>query len=97
MKRLVYIISVFLILAATTPSLSAGDYMYCEGETDEGLSWTGDCWLYSKVWGELEGAETEDGEEVTGECFKYSRKYALVESAETENGDDATGECYFPE
>ena len=83
-----------LMLRTLNKRKSGGRYMSCEGETEDGKSWSGECYLYSKTYGDLESAETEDGKEVTGECYKYSSGYADVESAETEDGKEVTGECY---
>jgi hypothetical protein len=51
--------------------------------------------MYSKDYGELDGAETENGVSVSGECYRYSKDYAELEGAETENGEAVSGECYF--
>ena len=84
-----------ILLGSAGVSESAGRYMYCEGETENGDSWAGECYLYSKRYGDLESAETDDGKEVTGECYKYSSRYAEVESGETEDGEEVSGECHY--
>jgi hypothetical protein len=84
-----------LRLRALNRRKSGGQYMSCEGETENGKPWSGECYLYSEKYGDLESAETEDGKEVTGECYKYSSRYADVESAETEDGKEVTGECSY--
>lgn len=88
-------LTITIVLLHSGDGRAAGVYMYCAGETENGESWEGVCYLYSDQYGELESAETEDGKEVTGECYKYSSNYAEIESAETEDGEEATGECYF--
>jgi hypothetical protein len=87
-------LTIVVLLGSMGVSWSAG-YMSCDGETEDGKSWSGECYLYSEKYGDLESAETEDGKEVTGECYKYSSRYAEVESGETEDGKEVTGECSY--
>lgn len=85
---------VFFALCILFSTTAQAKYMYCEGETDGGVSAEGECYIYSHPYGDLESFETDDGEEVTGECYVYGN-YAELDGAETESGEEVTGDCYW--
>jgi len=68
------ILSLIIIMSATSASLADYTGRYCELEgarTSSGENVRGECYFYSDLYGELEGARTSSGERVRGECYIY--------------------------
>ena len=85
-----FILSVSIFI---TSMVNAVIYMQCQGETDMGISWSGECDMYSNKNGNLIYSETDNGKKINGKCYKYSPNYAGVEYAKTEDGIVVSGEC----
>lgn len=80
-------------------SLSAdsyqGRYGDCSGSTWDGAPVSGEVYMYSDMYGELEGVQTYDGVPVIGECYRYSGQYCEIEGAMTTDGRGVNGECFI--
>jgi hypothetical protein len=66
---LILSVSIFII-----SMVNAGIYMQCQGETDKGILWSGECDMYSNKNGNLIYSETDNGKKINGKCYKLCRR-----------------------